>query len=511
MPVKDKLISNTIFLFLDWFALTIIGFLFWFVAGKTLLKAELGIVSTSINFALILGGLSLLGLQAAVWKLTPEYLAKRQNNKIISLIRFSLKVMLLSNLIILLILFSLSSYISHILKIPLNVLFITGAILFFISVSNQFYAVIYGFQDMKKVFSTDLFGQLLKLVVSAVLIFLGFKYYGPLIGVLVGFILIALLRMKYILLKIKSIPLIDKAVKIDKKSIMFNYALPAFITSTLWLVFTSGQYVLLTALKSPDVTGIYTIAMVLTSMLAIVPTTLNSGLLPITSQLSAEKNAKNKQSYLIGLIFRYGLFITLPIAVLLGLFSKTIILLFSTAEFLSASQFFPLLILASLVYGFGNIFNMNLYAIGKTKVNRNIVIAVTIIFILLAFPFIRLFSALGLALAYFISTLFLALLSFFYLRKFLKLKLPWGNIGRLMISGLISFGLLYAVMSIFHGILIGIIFGCIALLLYLIILLPLKFFTKEDIKILDFIIERSPILNKQIIKLRDLLLKFVAK
>jgi len=510
MLVKDKLISNTVFLFLDWVSITILGFLFWFVIGKTLPKAEVGIISTSINFALVLSGLALLGLQTAVWKLIPEYSAKKQNNKLISLIRFSLKAVLLSNFIILLILFLLSSYVLNILKIPLNVLIITGAILFFNAVATQFYTIIYGFQDMKRAFSTDFFGQLLKFIVSTVLIFIGFKYYGPLTGALVGFMLVVLLRIKYVLSKIKSSP-IGKAVKIDKKLIMFNYALPAFIAAALWLVFTNGQYVLLTALKSPDVTGVYTVAMVLTSLLAVVPTVLNNALLPITSQLSAERNTENKQSYLIGLIFRYGLFITIPIAILLGFFSKAAILLFSTAEFLSASQFFPLLILASFVYGFGNIFNMNLYATGKTKVNRNIVIVTTIIFISLAFPFIRLFSAWGLALAYFISTLFFALVSFFYLRKFLKLKLPWNSVGRLMVSTFISFGLLYAVMSIFHGLLMGIVFGCIALLLYVMILLPLRFFTKDDLKILDFLIERSPILNKQISKLREFLLKFVAK
>lgn len=467
------------------------------------MPSETGIVSTSVNFALLLSSLSLLGLDNAVWKLISEYTVKGQNNKIITLIKFSLKTIFASNLVILLIVFSLSPFILHILKIPLNVLLISGAILFFYSISSQFGYIIYSFQNMKKLAITDLIGQLFKLVVSTILILFGFKYYGPLIGILVGFILIALLR-------IKSIPLRGEIVEIDKKLIMFNYALPAFITVVVWLVFTNGQYVLLTALKTPEVTGIYTVAMILTSMLIVIPSILNNALLPITSQLSAKKNAKNRQSYLIGLVFRYGLFLTLPLAALLLLFSKTAILLFSRAEYLPASKFFPLLILASVIYGFGNVFNKNIYAIGQMKVNRNIVIAVTLVFILLAFPLIYLFSAMGSALAYFISTLLLGSLSFFYLRKFLKLSLPWNNIGKLMVSAIVSFGALYAIMSVFKGLLIGIVFGCIAILLYLVILIPLKFLTKDDIKILDFLIEKSPILNKKMVGLRNFLSRFVA-
>lgn len=48
-------------------------------------------------------------------------------------------------------------------------------------------------------------------------------------------------------------------------------------------------------------------------------------------------------------------------------------------------------------------------------------------------------------------------------------------------------------------------------LIYFIIPLKLNFYIKEDLKVLDFVSERSPIFKAEIIKLRKYLSKFVTK
>jgi len=502
IPLKDRLISNTIYLFIDWFALSVIGFAYWSISGKLLLPGEYGIVSTAVNLALLLGGASLLGLNSTVWKLIPEYQTRREHGKIISLVRFSLKVVLISNAAILLGLLVLSPIILPILKIPMSVLVLSGAILVTYSIALQFRFIIYAFQDMRRLAVTDFLSQLTKVAVSPLLIFLGFKYFGPLVGFLFGQIILVVLR-------IGSIPLTGKSVKINERFIMFTYAMPAFITGLGWLVFTNGQYVLLTALQNPAVTGVYTVGLLLTSVLVIVPTTLNSALLPITSRLSAERDLKNRRIRLIQLVLRYSLLITLPLAVLLFLFSETAILLFSRVEYLSAVKFFPLLILGSVIYGMSGIFLDNIYAVGKPKATRNIVVIMTLVFLSLAVPLIYLFSATGAAAAYTISSALVFLLSYLYLRKHLKLSTPYGSIFKLAISLIVSFGFLYLVIGIADNLVLRLILAALSLLLYLTILVPLRFYTKDDIKILDFFAKKSPILNKQIIRFRDLLAKFV--
>jgi len=504
IQIKNKLISNTFYLFLDWFAITATGFFFWLIAGKLLLPEEYGIVSTTINFALILSGLSLLGMHAVVWKLIPEYLARGQKIKINSLIKFSFVNVLISNSIVLVVIFLLSQFIAPVLKIPATALLMGGLVLFSYAIVLLFRYVIYGFQNMRVLAITDFIGQSIKVFASPILILLGFKYLGPLVGFLLGNVLIILLRIRYI-------PLRGSAIKINKRFIVFNYAFPAFITMVAWLIFFNGQYVLLSVLKNPQVTGLYTVAMTLSSILAVIPATLNSALLPITSQLSIREDTKKKQVRLIELIFRYGLLITLPLAILLIVFSETAVLLFSRVEYIEASRFIPLLVLGSIAYGIGNIFLENIYAIGKTKVYRNIVVVVSVVYLLLAFPLIYRFSAFGSALAYVITTLLWAFLSFLYIRKFLNFKPSLVDMGKLLISIGIFFVFLNLLNSLSQNILFKGFLACIGILLYLIVLILLRFFSKDDIRIFDSVVRKSPILNRLTVKLWNFLLRFISK
>lgn len=503
MSISRKLISNTVYLFLDWFVLTLMGFLYWFIAGKTLLPEEYGIIATSTNLAMVLSGVSLLGLNLSVMKLLSEYLSKKQDGKIPSLIKFSLKTTISTNLIITLILVLFSAQIASLLKVSTEVVWITALILLALSFSFQLGSIIYGFQEMRRYFISDFFGQLAKVAFSTLLIFLGFRYFGPLIGFLLGFLLVVIIRFKF------SYPHFSTSgIKINEKKVMFDYAFPAFTSFLAWALFLNGQYVLLTILKNPEVTGIFTIAMVLTSTIATFPSILNSALFPIISSLSVDRNSKEKQSYLIQLVFRYGLFLALPIAAFLVIFSKPVILIFSSPKYLEASQLFPILAAGSLIYGLGNIFLSSLYAIGKTKINRNIVVSTTIAFLLLAIPLTTILGGFGMALAYALAVTLLAILSFFYIRKYLKIKLPLKSAIKTIIAGLVSLSFLYIITSFTTGFLVGIPLAMIAGLIYLEVLILLKFYIKEDVRILEILASKSPLFRKQISFLARFLSKY---
>lgn len=502
MKVRNKLVSNTVYLFLDWFVLTLMGFLYWLIAGKTLLPEEYGIVSISTNLATLFSGLSLLGLNLSVMKLLPEYLSKKQSEKIISLISFSLKVIVSTNLIIALILILFSNSISSLLKVPLEAVWISSGILLACSLSFAFGSVIYGFQEMKNFFISDSLGKLTKVVVSTLLIFLGFRYFGPLIGFLLDWTLVALIRFKLSYPRFSS-----SSTMIDKREVMLNYAFPAFASFLAWTLFLNGQYVLLTILKNPEVTGIFTIAMLLTSIIATFPRILNQALFPIISSLSVDRNSKQRQSYLIQLVFRYGLFLALPIAAFLVIFSKPVILIFSRPEYLNASQLFPILVIGSLIYGLGNIFLSQLYAIGKTKINRNIVILTTTSFLILAIPLASILAGFGMALSYTISVAFLAIFSFFYIRKYLKVKLPFKGVIKCLIAVSISFSFLYITTAFTTGLLIGFPLVFMAGIIYFISLIPMRFYIREDILVLRFVASKSPF-KKQILSLVRFLSKY---
>jgi len=503
MGLGKRLLSNTFYLFLDWFVLTLMGFVYWFIIGKTLLPEEYGIISTSTNLAILLSVISLFGFNFVLFKIIPEYLSKKQRKKITTLIRFSLKLSFLFNLIFALSLILFSGVIAPILKLPTQVIWFTTLIMIVFTTSSLLASVIGGFQEMKKLFTSDFLGQIMRIIISLSLIILGFRYYGPLIGFLICFLLAALIRFKFSYQHFQH-----TAVQIDKRKIIFNYALPAFVMSLSLVVFNNGQYVLLTIIQNTAITGIFTLAMVATSIIASFPGILSQALFPILSYLSTNKNSRKQQSYLTQLVFRYALFISIPIAAFLIIFSKTAILLFSRPEYLSASNLFPILVLGSLIYGLGNTFLTNLYAIGKTKINRNIMIATTAIFFMLSLPLTSYFSGFGMALSYTLAAVCLFILSYLNNRKYLKIHLPLTTIIKLIIAIIISFSFLKITTQYTTRLFIEILLAIIAGLIYLVVLLPMKFYTKEDVKILTIIAGKLTFLKNQILAIANFLSKF---
>jgi O-antigen/teichoic acid export membrane protein len=502
MSVTKKLISNAIYLFLDWSVLTLIGSLYWLIAAKTLSPYDLGVISTSINLSSVICSITTLGLGAAVSKLIPEYLAKKEIKKVKYLMRFPLKIIVPLNLLVVLIFFLFSSTLASVLKIPSNAVLLTGLLTLIFVLSGQFGWIIYGFQDMKKFLITDSLGQIAKVLIAVTLIFLGFGYLGPLIGIFFGFLVITLTRFFSINFK-------GEVEKVDSKEIFLDYAFPAFISTLAWIFFLNGQYVLLTILKLPEVTGIFTVAMLIAGAVATFPNILNQALFPIISQLSVDSSSEEKQKYLLASVVRYTLFLTLPLIVFLILFSKQVILIFSRPEYLPAAELLPILVFGSLSLALAQIFNSSLYAIGKTRISRNNSIATTLIFFIFAIPLTILFSAVGLSISYLIATLSFFFISFFFLRKFLKISLPIDSLKKLIPATILTFSFLYLALKLTQGILIGILLTGVAGVIYLLALIPLKFYNQQDVKLLEFFSSRSPILRKQIKLVKDFLSKYL--
>jgi len=501
MSVEKKLAANTFYLFLNWFSISGLSFLYWFIAGKTLNPSEYGIIATSVNFMSILSAISLLGFTTALNKLIPEYLVKNQG-KIKSLIIFSVKVVSIINASIVLLLIFFSPQLSQILKTNQEVIFITAIGTIFLSFCSLYQYILCGFQRMKKVFVSSLVGTIGKVAISLILIFLGLSYFGPLIGITIGFFITFTLSYTSFWLKIKG-------SQINQRQILSEFVLPAFVGSLAWMLFQNSQYVILTIIKNPSVTGIFALALILSSVIHIVTNTLVTALFPIISQLSA-RGTKRKQAYLINLVLRYSMFFTLPLGLLFILFSRQVILIFSSVEYLSAVQFFPILIPAAIIFGYGIIFLENLYAIGKTKIHRNIVILTALTFLFTSLPLTYLFSAWGLASAYLMAVILMTVLSILFMKKYLKLGLPVKMVGKILLACLLSFGFLFVLEPIFIDFFVRTLFAVISAFLYLFILLFLKFYTKEDVNIIRFFANRTPSAFKKVLySLAEFLFRFV--
>jgi len=255
--------------------------------------------------------------------------------------------------------------------------------------------------------------------------------------------------------------------------------------------------------------GFFAVAMTISFPIQIIPNILSSALFPITSELSVNKNGKSRQTYLIKLVFRYSLFFVLPVAIFLIMFSKYAILFFAKPEYLPATVVLPFLVLAQALFGLGCLFLTSLYALGKPNKYRDCFAIITLIYFLLAIPLTYYFSEKGLTVSYLFATLLSFILGFYILKKYLDIKLPINDIGKIIVAVFVSSIFLLLFKPIIYNFWLAGIFVATATLIYLLILLKLNFYLEEDLKVLNFVGDKSPIFKKQIIKLRNYLSKFV--
>jgi len=494
MRIGEKLISNTTYLFLDWVTLSFLSFVFWSILGKTLgtselgVTSELGIISTSINFIILVTYFSTLGITLALQKLIPEIKKKKGIGNVRSLLRLSIRPIAISLIFISIIFFIFSNNLSVFLKIPYNVVLISIFSIVFYSLFAFFGSILYGFQNMRRYFLTDLFQILLRVFLSFFLIVIGFSYFGPLIAFCIGFLIILFFRI--------NLNYFKKGSGLFSYKKLFDYAFPALISALATSFIFNSQFIILTVIKSTEITGIFTVAFIISSPILILPNVLTSALFPIISALSVDHKTKERQGYLIGLVLRYSLFLTIPLSLLLIIFSDYAVLLFSQQEFLPSTQYFPMLILGSIFYGIGSIFISNLYAIGKPKLYRNIMFLSSLLFLSSSLILTNYFSALGLSFSYLAVTVIYFLLCFNYIKKYLKIKLFVRDISKILLSSLLIISILLILKPFIYDAFVLPIFLVPIGLFHLYLLSLIKFYRAEDAKVLEFFGKKIPIIGK---------------
>ena len=515
MSVRKKLISNTFYLFLNWFSVTFFSLLYWLLLGKFFSPADYGIISTSTQFSLFLAAVSFLGLNWTTIKLLPEFIQKKKMREISYLINFSLKTFIFSSSLFVILFLILSSL--NFIKLPHDAILITVLTVPTIVFANYLANILYGFQQMKKFASLNFIGQLTKVVVTSIFIILSFHwlneelaqrcYLGPLIAFFFSYFVMILVRLRKV-----EVPS-QKPKKVDKKLVM-KYAIPAFIVVILRQLFTNTHFIILSSLTTQEITGYFAVAFKIASFVMVIPNVLTSALFPLTSQLSADKSSKRKQAELVSSTLRYSLFLSIPILLIILFFSKYAILLFAKEDYLPATEYLPSLLISSLFLGVSLLLLSTLYAIKKPEEYRNIYLVATFTYLPMAFILTKEYSASGLAYAYLSVTFLFFALSAWRVKKHLKLTFNYKNFFKIVGASFLSLTFLWIIKPFIPNILLAIPVAILAVLIYLFVLLKLRFYSEEDLLIIDFFIERVPrkmkLIKNLAVKVRNYLLKNIS-
>jgi O-antigen/teichoic acid export membrane protein len=505
MKIKEKLISNATYLTLKWAFNTLFFLAFWIILGKVIFPddpASYGVIALALQVATLMANLSLFGLDSTIAKLIPEMVERGEKKKINYLASFAIKATFVISIIASICLLIFNNAFPDIIKLNMDVMLLVVITTISVVQANILENVYYGLQNMKKAYLTNMYGWSAMIILMFVFTILGYGYIGPIAAVAVSFLVMIITRVK------KDFFHLSNKIGVDKKTIL-KYSLPAFTVVILSSVLTNSQFIILSILKTFEDTGRFAAAMKIVSVISIIPTTFSGALFPITSGLSVTKNAKSKLSYLISLVFRYTLIIVVPISVFTIVFSKYLIIFFSSEAYVSATTFLPILVIGGVFLGIGQQFRQSLYAIGKPNKFRDSYIASTLVYLVLSIPLTSYYSSVGLAIAYLISSFILFLTTLIFIRGAIDFKMPIREVGKVIIAMSVSLVFLLLTKPYIPNIWISAPFVIVASLIYFLILLRLHFFVEEDLKFIDFLIAKIPIFKPQLKQLRDYFSRFV--
>jgi len=477
MRPEKKALENAVFISLSWLFTTLGGFLLWLVAGKFLNQEEYGIALTAASLCFFIISFITLGLPAALSKLIPEYKSGRKSERIKHIISLALLIIFLANAMTISMLLALKDKILPLLKVPEKIYYFMLIYILIGSFSTTFYTITYSFQEMKKYFLVGTLAVILRISVAIAVMLLGFKYFGPIVGLIISSFLTLLLCFPFGKIKI---------VKRFFDEDLYKYAITGFIGAFVSSMLTNFHYTIITIVKSNINTGIFGVAMMISSVISAIPSILNTSIYPIISETFKTKSKKSIPVLLENTI-KYSLLFALPLILTFSILSNFVVLSFSSYKFLDSAKLIPILSIGTLFLGLSFAFMNALFAVRRPKTYIKILFSVAAIFLLLTIPLTKAYSETGMSVGYALTAIMFFAISFAQIKKQFSLEIDIKQILKIFLASS-SFIILYlarpsTLMSVA-------LLTSLNFLIYFLILFLLKFFDKRDYLILKYFLKK---------------------
>jgi len=295
---------------------------------------------------------------------------------------------------------------------------------------------------------------------------------GIILGQLIGSLLLTLFSLPFIFKNINfhfSWPVFRAMVK---------YGFPLIFTTVSALLLSMGDRFIIPRYLSYSELGIYTLGYKMGGIINMfILQSFQLGFLPIAYKMFEEKDAKRFFSK----VLTYFSVVLIVAALGLSLFSREIIILFSTknSDYWAAFVVVPLISFSFVIKGWQYYFSLGLHYVKRTSYNAYIVIACAAFSLGLNFLLIPEFGIIGAAITINLANAVMALLYFIVSQRFYHINFEILRLVKLTITGLVLYGLsFFARESQFW---IGILIKTLLFAAYPVILFYLKFFDDAEL------------------------------
>jgi len=489
---SNKIAKGAIIVFLSMLVGRLLTYLYIAIIAR-LGSENYGLLSLGFAIISFLSIIALMGLTTGVIRYVSYYKGKGNKEKIKGVILSSIKISLPLSIILSIILFIFAENIS--ITIFNNsrltiILKLFSFIIPFIVLNNLFNATIVGFQKIKyQIITKEIIENSIKLILTIILIYLGFNLFGAIIGYIIAIVAGTLISL-YLLQK-KVFPFLKKEIKphyITKK--LFNFSLPLILSGFLVMIIKWTDVLMIGYFKTASEVGIYNVALPTANLLVLIPTSLLALFMPIITELYSKGKIKEIKK-ISNITSKWIFFLNLPLFFLIMLFSKEILRILFGEEYIVGYVPLIILLVGYLVHCLTHIFRSILNTVNQNKKILYVISISAIANIVLNYLLIPKIGIAGGAIATSSSFIISYFLLFKISYKFIKIQPININYFKCILAGLISTIIIYFIKSNIKNSIINIIFlGILFIIIYLGINISLKVLEKEDKRILLEIYKR---------------------
>ena len=490
-------------MFFSVFVLYIIEFLNKLVVSRYLGPADYGLIA--LGYAILNIGIlfSLLGLNEGVSRYVPHFLEKKEPTKIKGTILAAIKVSLLISTIIcsILIIFSkeIAVGIFHSEKfIPILIVF---------SLTIPFFVLIILFNSFVLSFKKpeyNLFGYTLgkhfiNLILIIIFVYLGSSILQISLIYLFTTIFSVILFLFFIQKKIFPFLISKLPAKYDYKSLL-KFSWPLFLSGFFSIVLGWTDTIFLGFLKTNYEVGIYNIALPLAAAQYIFLAMFSRIFYPIMVQLHTRKDYEGI-SKLYSTLLRWIFAFSFPFFLILVLFPKRILSILYGSEYVVGSTVLVILSVAYFIEIMMGPTAEALMTFNKTRFIMLLNIATSIMNVALNLLLIPFYGMIGAAFSTGISLIFRKIMMIIRLRNKLNFFSESKYIIKYFSAGILSIGFVHLILNRIgsYGVILLLLSFVSFMLIYFILLLLLRAFSKEDLMIMGAI-EKKLGLNLNFLK-----------
>ncbi len=428
---SNKLVKGSSYLILNNFSNMILGILFWILIAKILEPSSLGEIMIIIAFATTVVGFTGEGVSIMLSKYIAEFNTKGLYNNVRRIFVLGFRMALIMSMIAAIIIVSLSNNIARDIynNIGLAQLLLFIAISFIPSqtILQLLNGTFEGSQRTQYTLFITLIFQISRIGLAIILILFGLSNLGVIISFIISSILAMLIGYLYFIPRV--LPKSNGKHHDDLNHIL-RFSGMNYINAGIAILSTQIGVIIL-GMQNIELAAFYGIVFIISQLIGGIAASLSRALLPTISEAYAQGN-KEGISNTINISLKIVLLLSGFIFIILILEPGYLLSLLSKA-YIEAADTLRILVLASLLSSFTVLFNAILNAYGRAERIAKISLLSYSLSIILTLTLTPLIGLEGAALAIFIGSSSMIILSAFSIKK-LDISISSNIIIRSLIS-----------------------------------------------------------------------------